>query len=159
LKNTQDASSNFLFMRVQNATFAISAAPRLGIALFPVSLALVAPCCVGGEMRIVLRAATYSLPFLLACVSAHAQERLPPPPQFTAVSAIGDWLSRSLGERPPPPEPPLAADTGAPPHRRATPSLRLPPPRSAELAPTSVPPNKTATVPINVLTQQRSGLR
>jgi hypothetical protein len=87
-------------------------------------------------------------------VSAHAQV-----PQFTAVSVIADWLNHGLRERPPPPEPPLAADTVAPPHRRAVPSLRLPPPRSAELAPTSLPPNKTATVPISVLTQQRSGLR
>jgi hypothetical protein len=79
-----------------------------------------------------LRALTFSLPFLVACVSAHAQELAPL--QQSPLSSITDWL-----RGPPPQKSRHTVDTGVPPHPRAAPPL--PRPRPAELAPTSFPPD------------------
>src|SRR5262249_24086504 len=95
----------------------------------------------------VLRAASFCLPVLLAGVSAHAQAPSLALPEFTAVSAIADWLSLGHRPNPPAPEPPRAADIRQP--RETGPSPPLPRRRPAELAPTSVPANRAAPVPIN----------
>jgi hypothetical protein len=82
----------------------------------------------------VLRAVTFSLPFLMACVSAHAQELA----QSTLSSAT-DWL-----RGPPPPKPSYTVDAGAPTHPGVGQSPTLPRPRRpAALAPITVRPDSS----------------